>query len=108
MSIHSDSVRTLVVVESNLVKGIIEGNVHQLKQAFQEQGLKLEQFTVHVNIGQGQGQGGMASSNGSFRQGDEAPFSDTLLNSEEDKGFEKETPVLEKAMLGDQKINIFV
>lgn len=108
LSIHSDSVRTLIVVESNLVKGIIEGNVHLLKQAFQEQGLKLEQFTVHVNIGQGQGQGGMASSNGSFRQGDEPPFSDTLLNSEEDQGVEKETPVLEKAMLGDQKINIFV
>jgi hypothetical protein len=106
VSVNSDSVRTLMVAESDVVKGIIEANVNQLKQAFKEQGLRMEQFNVHVN--NGQGQGGMASSNWSFKQGGDVPFSETLLNPEGDKGLKDGPSVLEKAVLADQKINIFV
>jgi len=106
VTVNSDMVRTFMVAESNLVKGIIEGNVNQLKQAFQEQGLRMEQFNVYVN--NGQGQGGTDSSNWLFRQGSEAPSSETLLNPKGDEGFEDETPIYESDILTDQRINIFV
>lgn len=104
--VTSDSVRTLIVAENNVVKGIIEANVNQLKQAFQEQGLKMEQFNVHIN--NGQGQGGAASSNWSFRQGGEGPFSETLLNAEGEKEIKDGPPIVKRAVLADQRISIFV
>ncbi len=106
VTVNSDMVRTFMVAESNLVKGIIEGNINQLKQAFQEQGLRMEQFNVHVN--NGQGQGGTASSNWSFRQGSDVLPSETLLNPKGGEGFEDETPIYGSDILTDQRINIFV
>ena len=43
-----DSVRTLIVAENQAVKQVIENNFNQLRDAMNEQGLKIDSFTVTV------------------------------------------------------------
>lgn len=49
-----DSVRTVIIAENHTVKQIIENNLLQLKDSMQNQGLKVDSFTVMVGGDEGQ------------------------------------------------------
>ncbi len=49
-----DTVRTVVIAESHTVKQIIENNLTQLRDSMQNQGLKVDSFTVLVGGDEGQ------------------------------------------------------
>lgn len=49
-----DSVRTVIIAENHAVKQIIENNLTQLRDSMQNQGLKVDSFTVLVGGNEGQ------------------------------------------------------
>ena len=46
---RADTLQAFIVVESSLVKDMIESHLNQLRQSLQDQGLKVSQFFIDVN-----------------------------------------------------------
>ncbi len=90
VSVRNEGASALIVVESQAVKQIIEQNIHQLRTAFDQQGIKVEAMSVSVaeqgeNYSDGGARFGEARSDfADYAEGDETdeenPEDDAMAN----------------------------
>jgi hypothetical protein len=99
---RDNQVSVTFFAESPLVKEIIESNLPQLRESFQQQGLKVEQFNVfvgHQPAGNQAGQQDFSNAGGSYRSAGEG--------LEEEEGIIASEQMKRRAM-GSHSVDLFI
>ena len=103
VSVQNQHVMAKIIVESPLIKEIIETNAHQLKFSLLEHGLKVDKFSVLVGYNQSQSgrDNGEPSSERKVREYNPEGEDQTICIGEED------VPQLKRAMRGQGLVDFF-